>query len=78
MGLKDGASYAGGVSLRVVLYMGLVCPSPASLRNTPRWDSKKDGGNSKRQSGSEAHVRVKYARLPDALLRAATIPGENL
>ena len=58
--------------------MGLVCPSPAFLRSTPRWDSKKDGGNSKRHGGSEAHVRVKYARLPDALIRAATIPGENL
>ena len=77
MGLKDGASYAGGVSLRGVLYMGLVCQSPASLRSTPRWDSKKDGGNSKRHGGSEAHVRVKYERLPDALLRAATIHGVN-
>ena len=53
-------------------------PAKDCPKNTPRWDSKKDGANSKRQSGSVAHVRVKYERLPDALLRAATIPGENL
>jgi len=64
--------------LNAHLLMLSVCQSRASPRSTPKWDSKKDGASSKRHGGSEAHVRVKYARLPDALLRAATIPGENL
>ena len=58
--------------------MDLMWPVKDSPKSTPPWDSKKDGASSKRPSGSVAHVRVKYARLPDALLRAATIPGENL
>jgi len=52
-------------------------PAKDCPKSTPQWDLKKDGANSKGPSGSVAHVRVKYARLPDALLRAATIRGEK-
>ena len=53
-------------------------PAKDCPKNTPRWDSKKDGANSKRQSGSVALVKVKYAKLPGALSRVVTIlPGEE-
>jgi len=53
-------------------------PAKDSPKNTPKWDSKKVGASSKKPSGSVAHVKVKYAKLPGALSRVVTIlPGEE-
>jgi len=66
--------------LNAHLLMLSVCQNPGSRRSTPKWDSKRAGANLKRQNerGNVAPVLGKYGKLPDALLRAATIPGENL